>query len=216
MKKRRNDREYLLVGVTGGIGSGKSVVCGLFQELGRSVISADEVARNLTETDRHVKGSIRTTFGAEVFQSNGELDRKKLAEIVFSDGRLRKRLNKIIHPKVFDSLQQHIDSLSRQQQIPYVVIEAALIYETELNKDLDYVIVVDAQEETRILRVIQRDGNSRREILKRIRSQMQSNRKVQKADFVIYNNGQVSELHEKVKFVDLILTSILSSKNTSK
>ncbi len=215
MKKERKDRESLLVGVTGGIGSGKSVVCRLFAQLGRVVISADTLARKVTETDSRVRGSIRTTFGAEVFRSNGKLDRKKLAEIVFSDEWLRKRLNKIVHPRVFDSLQQHIDSLSRQQRIPYVVIEAALIYETGLHQKLDYVIVVDAQKEIRVSRVGQRDGISRKEILGRMGSQMQGDRKVQLADFVIHNNGKISELSAKVKLIDLILTAVKSSTKSA-
>lgn len=214
--KKNKANEYLLIGVTGGIGSGKSAVCGLFAQLGRSVISADTVAKKLTETDIHVRRSIRNTFGAEVFQSNGELDRKKLAEIVFADGRLRKRLGKIVHPMVFASLQQHIDSLSHQQRIPYVVIEAALIYETRLHKDLDYVIVVNAQEKIRMLRVIRRDGISRQEVLMRMKSQMPNDRKIRMADFVVNNNGQISELYSKVKLIDLILTAVMSPKRVSK
>ena len=209
-------REYLLVGVTGGIGSGKSVVCELLAQLGRCVLSADAVARSLTESDSQVKESIRSTFGIEVFHSNGELDRKKLAEMVFSDERLRKRLNKIVHPKVFSSLQHHVDSLLPHQRLPYVVIEAALIYETGLHKNLDYVIVVDAREKSRISRVMKRDGITRREVLSRMNSQLPSSRKIGMADFAIHNNGKISELYSRVKLIDRILTAVISSKRPRK
>jgi dephospho-CoA kinase len=201
----RSSRGYLLVGVTGGIGSGKSTVCRAFAKLGRQVISADLIARSLTETDPMIRTKITQTFGAAIYRSNGSLDRKKLAAQVFADMRLREQLDAIVHPEVFRDLERRLNGLAKARRRPYVVIEAALVYESGFDKGLDRVVVVTADEESRIVRVMQRDGCSREEVLRRINSQMPAGQKASKGDYIIVNEQNSTLLESKVQFIDALL-----------
>ena len=204
----RRRKDYLRIGVTGGIGSGKSIVCSVFQTIGRTVISADGIARDIVETDTMTRDGIRDAFGSTIFSQDGVLDRKTLASIVFSDKRKKKILESLVHPVVFERLEFAIQQLSPGQRSPYVVIEAALVFESGMDKDLDYTIVVDADEEMRIQRIMKRDGLQRPQILQRMSSQMDAKKKARLADFTIVNVGHESELVEKVKFVDRLLTTM--------
>jgi dephospho-CoA kinase len=204
----RSDSGFLRVGVTGGIGSGKSEVCALFAGLGREVISADIIANEITETDDDVRRQLRTVFGEGVYAGDGRLNRAWLARVVFGDARRRKQLNGIVHPVVFRRLEARISSLSPQRAAPYIIIEAALIYESGLDRTLDCVIVVDADEQTRITRVMQRDGCTRDDVLRRIAAQMPAPRKVARADFVIRNERNATDLDCKVRFLDTVLRAI--------
>jgi dephospho-CoA kinase len=195
------------VGVTGGIGSGKTEVCRMFEELGVPVLYADAIARTITEEDGEVKTKIRKTFGSAVFDSTGRLDRKKMASIVFSDEKAKLRLNGIVHPKVFESIDKTIAGFSHSST-RFVIIEAALIYETKMDKDLDYVIVVDAEREERIRRVADRDNISRNDVLKRMQAQMAVEEKLEKADFIIRNNGSREELRGRVRFIHNLISML--------
>ncbi len=206
------EEQYLRVGVTGGIGSGKSTVCKLFAQMGRVVISADEIARELTATNDDIKAAIRETFGDEVFHSSGALNRKALAEVVFNNQEAKEKLNAIIHPLVFETIEARINALKPSQRSPYVIIEAALIYESRMDDDMHYVIVVDAKEELRIERVMERDEVDRAAVLARIRSQMNVQEKVELADFVIVNEGTEADLIERVAFIDRLLTMMGTTK----
>lgn len=199
---------FIRVGVTGGIGSGKSTVCKLFASLGRVVLSADEIAKDLTNTNDVIKSSIRKMFGENVFLPNGLLDRKALAAIVFKNHSLRKKLDSIIHPHVFVAIEDAIEKLPPSKRSPYVIIEAALIYESGMDERLDYVVVVNADEETRIRRVMERDQATREAVLARIHSQMDMAKKVKLADFIIENDGSEDELLERTKFIDRIHSHI--------
>jgi len=206
---RSAKKEFLRVGVTGGIGSGKSTVCAFFVSMGRTVISADQIARDITEGDKSVQEKIRKVFGRDIYLASGEVDRKRLADIVFQDARLKARLNAIVHPVVFDVIDHTLDHLPSDKKIPYVLIEAALIFESGLDKRLDYTIVIDADEETRIARVMTRDGATRQEVLNRISSQMPVKKKLAKADFIIENNSSENELLPKVHFLDSVLRQLV-------
>jgi dephospho-CoA kinase len=205
-------RDCLRVGVTGGIGGGKSTVCRLFGQLGRTVLSADNIAHELTQHNESVKAGIRRVFGPDMYAVDGSLDRRKLAAVVFRDESLRKKLNAIIHPLVFQSLENRILDLSPGARTPYVLIEAALIFETGMNERLDYVIVVDAPEEKRITRVIARDGISRREVMQRIRSQFTVGQRRMKADFIIDNDGAEADLFSRVRFLDSLFSLMISPR----
>jgi dephospho-CoA kinase len=200
----------LLVGVTGGIGSGKSAVCREFERLGRMVLSADGIARELTENDGEVREEISTVFGPAVFAADGSLKRKEVADIVFHNRELREKLNAIIHPRVFTRIDTMLSHLPPAARHPYTVIEAALIFESGMDRWLDCTIVVDAPEELRIGRVMKRDGCSREEVLARIASQMSAHRKREKADFVLENNDALSTLASNVAFLDRLLASMRS------
>lgn len=199
---------FLRVGVTGGIGSGKSLVCNAFREMSRKVIEADTIARILVDSDQAIQSHIRTTFGSSLFSPSGTLDRRALAGVVFSDPAKLKKLNAIVHPSVFRIIDEEIHSSLPEELRPFIVIEAALIYEAGMDKDLDYVLVVDAPEEIRIRRVMNRDGLSRQDVLLRVRAQLSVETKVKKADFVVENNGTPGELFERIRFINHLLTLI--------
>lgn len=197
-------REYLLVGVTGGIGSGKSVVCEEFRARGRTVLHADQVARDLTEKDPSVAGAIRSAFG-EVYDAAGALDRKALAALVFSDRKKLEKLNAIVHPAVFRAIDRQLREMHPEDLQPYVVIEAALIFESGMDAVLDFVVVVDAPEELRIRRVMERDGVAPDEVRARMASQMKTDEKLRRADFTIDNSGEREGLAEIIGFLDTLL-----------
>ena len=205
---------FLRVAVTGGIGSGKSTVCKLFSRMGRGVIMADGVAHRIADEDIEAKKAIRREFGVSAYLPNGLLDRKRMAETVFADGHQRQKLDSIIHPRVFREIDKQLDSLSPKQYHPYVLIEAALVFETGMEMSLDYAIVVTAEEETCIHRVMARDMVSREDVLRRIEAQMPIGEKVKRADFVITNNGPESELDATVSFLDRLLSHIGATRTT--
>jgi dephospho-CoA kinase len=195
---------YLRIGVTGGIGSGKSTVCALFASRGRVVIYADAIARDLTEHDAGIREQIKKAFGVDIYRTDGSLQRKKLAEIVFTDPRLRKKLDSIVHPRVFEAIDRAITMLDASGRSPYVMVEAALIFESGMDAHLDYTVVVDAPENVRISRVISRDACTRDEVMIRIQSQMPVEQKLKRADFVIDNGGDETELAARVAFLDAL------------
>ncbi len=210
---RSRKRKLLKVGLTGGIGSGKSLVAAMFKGLGVPALSADEIARSLTETDKSVKRGIRRHFGSTVFRKDGSLDRKRLADIIFSNKDERETLNAIVHPLVLRKIEEEITKLEKRSHTPFVIHEAALIYEAGADKGLDYIVFVDADEETRIRRVIERDGISRAEVSRRIDSQMPAEKKRELADFVITNDGDIKSLEKRVKFLfDLFLKIGVTTK----
>ena len=198
----------MTVGVTGGIGSGKSTVCREFTRLGRKVLSADAIAYDLTEDDSLVRRDIRKAFGAEVFAEDGSLRRKELAALVFRDARKRERLNSIVHPRVFEVIEKTLLSVSTRSTRPYIVIEAALIFESGMDRWLDYVIVVNAREKTRISRVMQRDRCTGADVRYRIASQMPAGEKAARGDFVIQNDGDRKDLRRRIQFLDRVLSSL--------
>jgi dephospho-CoA kinase len=195
----------LRVGVTGGIGSGKSTVCKLLETFGRTVLSADEIAKKLTNSNADIQAEIRKEFGDDVFLESGVLSRKALAEIAFKSKSSIEKLNAIVHPRVFSTLESEIQSLKPSQCSPYIVIEAALMYETRMDDDLNYVIVVTADEETRVSRVMNRDKLTRNEARARMKFQMDEKEKIELADFVIMNDGTQADLIERMKFIDKLL-----------
>ncbi len=187
----------LKIGLTGNIGSGKTLVSGLFKELGIPVFHADTEAKRLFEDDR-IRIRIRELFGDEVFSVSGEINRAKLAEIVFSDREKLERLNSVIHPEV---RRKYAEWCRLLRDVPYNLYEAAILYESGHYLEMDRVICVVAPEELRIRRVMERDHLTREEVIRRMASQWPEERKAAMADFVIVNDGikqpevQVMEVH---------------------
>jgi dephospho-CoA kinase len=205
--QKERKRRILRIGLTGGIGSGKSLVAAIFRSLGSPVLSADEIARDLTDSDPIVKKRIRQEFGTGVFKRDGSLDRKAMADIVFSNKEKRKKLNAIVHPAVIKRMDEESKKLEGIGDTPCVIHEAALIYEAGVDKNLDYVIVVDADEDKRIHRVMDRDGISRTDVQRRIDAQIPAELKRKMADFVIENDGDTKSLQQRVRFLyNLFLT----------
>lgn len=188
----------LKIGLTGGIGSGKSTIAAIFRVLGIPVFQADQVAKTLMETDAGLMKNLRNAFGDLVFQE-GKLDRKYLANLVFSDPYQLDVLNALVHPVTIQAAEEW----AKQQSAPYVVKEAALFFEAGSAIGFDYMIGVSSPQTIRIHRVMQRDGVSREEVLSRMNRQIQESIKMRLCDFVILNDEQhllipqVLSLHEK-------------------
>jgi dephospho-CoA kinase len=191
------------IGITGGIGSGKTTVCRIFETLGIPVFYADDESKIILFTDSSVLEQVRKIFGEKVF-TDGIPDRKKLATIVFNNPEKLRQLNSILHSMVF----QHFENwMLEKKDSSYILMEAALIYETAREKFLDKVIVVSASEEIRIRRIMMRDKISEADVRARMSQQYTQELKEEKADFIIENNEnqllipQVMEIHEKLLFL---------------
>jgi dephospho-CoA kinase len=189
-------------------------VCLCFGQLGRVVLSADLTARTLTETDAGVRRAIMEKFGTGIYSPEGRLRRSELARIVFAHPAKLRALNAIVHPFVFSSLNEALLRLPASRGRPYVVVEAALIFESGMDRDLDATVVVSAPEETRIDRVVRRDNLPRDEIIARMRAQMSPGETSRRGDFVLENGGAEEDLMEKVKFIDRVLTLMFANKNS--
>jgi dephospho-CoA kinase len=189
----------LKMGLTGGIGSGKSLVCKIFSTLGIPVFHSDEVSRDLMDHDPEIIRKITGIFGNGIYR-NGILDRKALSGIVFTDKKALEKLNAIIHPAVSAVFDEWLTGCGDP---PYIIKESAIIFESGTNKGLDYVIVVSAPEDLRVSRVMERDGTSEEEVLLRMRNQMNDSERTTRSDEIVYNDGhrlvipQVLELHKK-------------------
>jgi dephospho-CoA kinase len=188
------------VGITGGIGSGKSVVCHILEKLGVPVYSADKEARNLMNTDSELKEGILKIFGDQTDGKNG-LDRLFLAGAVFGDSAKLSKLNGLVHPAVRKDFNRWV---TLQTGSSYVVEEAAILFESGAGMEMDLSVVVYAPEELRINRVMERDQVEREAVLKRMRHQLSEEEKVKIADHIIYNDEtqmllpQVIEMHRKI------------------
>lgn len=191
----------LKVGITGGIGSGKSIVCDLFTLMGIPVFNSDLVARKLLTTDPRILGGIVSLFGTDVLQADGSPDRKKIGALVFADKAALDALNGLVHPAVFLAFYDWADGLGAG--IPYCIKEAAIMFESGSAKQNDVNVLVFSDLETRIGRVTRRDGFSREQVLSRISQQMSETEKLKLADEVIYNDREHS-LIEQVMELDKI------------
>jgi len=213
MLSMKNKIKYntLAIGITGGIGSGKSGVSKIFQSQGFKIIHADTVAKQLIESSAKIRNEIRRLFGKDAILTDDRLDRKKIADVVFKDPACKDSLNDIIHPPVLDYIRNEIDRAKLLGTSPMMVVEAALIFEAGSEDMYDYVIVIDADEETRIRRIMIRDNCTREDVLNRINSQMSPVKKIELADFVIDNSGDKKSLEQKTLFLCNLLKSIAST-----
>jgi dephospho-CoA kinase len=191
----------LKIGITGGIGSGKTTVCHLFETLHIPVYYADDAAKWLMNNNADLIIAIKNAFGSDVYNDQNQLQRTKLASIVFSNANARKLLEGLVHPAVEQHNQQWIE---QHKNAPYVLKEAALIFESGSYKHLDKVITVTAPLELRISRVTKRDNATVEQVKARIAAQMPDEEKIRLSDFVIYNNEQqmlipqVMHIHEQI------------------
>lgn len=176
----------LKVGITGGIGSGKTTVARIFQLLGIPVYFADQAARSIMQTDPEVIGQVKTLLGDEAYLPDGTLNRVYVAKRVFQDQRLLEQLNAITHPATI----RDAENWMKQQHTPYAIKEAALLFETSAFHYLDRIIVVYAPRALRIQRVMQRDHVSAEEVKRRMLQQIAPEIAIRLADDVIYNDEQ--------------------------
>jgi dephospho-CoA kinase len=189
------------VGITGGIGSGKSTISKLFGFLGIPVFFADEEAKKLMVEDQELIGKIKATFGDEAYLGK-ELNRAYLAKLVFKNKAMLEQLNTIVHPALGKRYERWHEM---QQDVPYTLKEAAILFEMGGAEAMDKIITVFAPEALRIKRVMERDGATEQAVRDRISKQMPDEEKVKRADFVIINDGQHS-LIQQVLDIHKLLT----------
>ena len=189
----------LKIGLTGGIGSGKSTVAKIFELLNVPVYYADEASKRLYHTDKQLMADLKKHFGEDVY-TNDQLNRSRLAELVFTNPEKLELLNSLVHPPTLRDAEEWM----QKQTAPYILKEAALLFETGSAAGLDYVIGVKAPQHIRIKRVMDRDGVSREQVMSRMDRQLDEEIKMKLCDFIIDNSEhelvipQVLELHERL------------------
>ena len=188
----------LRVGLTGGIGSGKSAASNILAEQGAFVFDSDAEAKQILETNKEAQQELIAEFSTDIMGADGAIDRKKLARIGLQDEDHQLRLNTIVHPYVFNRIDKTFEQISQSKKYSLFIVDGALIYESGYDQHLDYVIVVTALYRHRLERALQRGNLTRDEILKRMDLQWSEEEKLRMADFVIHNDGNLEELIEKV------------------
>lgn len=189
----------IIVGLTGGIGSGKSTVINHFKQLGVNCYQADKEAKKLMDSDRKLINEIQNSFGNNIY-INSKLDRKKLASIVFRDKNKLQLLNSIVHPLV----NQHFINYCKDLDYKYIIKEVAIIFETKTQDKFDKIILIKAPKEERVNRIVIRDNCSRQDAVDRISNQIDDKYKIDKSDFIIDNinlkdiPNKVLEIHNRI------------------
>ncbi len=192
-----------LIGLTGGIGSGKSTVAAMFKILAIPVYESDSKAKLLMESDETLKKQIRDLLGSNAYTEGGYLNRSWIASQVFADRKKLEELNAIVHPAVYKDLVTW-GSLEDQLKAPYLIQESAIFFEEDLTSRVEAIILVVADQETRIARVMARDNLERSQVMKRIEHQWPDEKKIPLADYVIFNDQnrkliqQVTDIHEMI------------------
>lgn len=216
----------LRVGLTGGLGSGKSTAAGIFKALGAHILSSDEIGRNLMQPGQNVFETIVATFGPAVVMADGALDRAALAEIAFTDGRAEE-LNAIVHPAVIARQEELAHNIAESEPNAIVLVESALIFETNYGgkegwrKRFDKLILVTAPEEMRVARFLKRSTAGRQvsaselaaleaEAHRRIAQQIPDEQKAAYCDYVLTNNGDVKELEWQIDQLWPLLVALAS------
>jgi dephospho-CoA kinase len=196
------------IGVTGGIGSGKTAVCDIFKRLGVPVLRSDDIAKELSNSNPVIRKKLTAILGPETYSDTGMLDRSFVASKVFSNKSVRRKIEAVIHPFVEKERERLVLGL-QEGGSRMVVMESALFYETGLFKKLDTMIVVNAEETLRVARLCRRDAVSEEKIRQRINSQLDAKKKIEKADYVIHNNGTEEELESKVRFLYTLFNQMI-------
>jgi len=191
----------LMVGLTGGIGSGKSTVAGMFEDEGAHVIDFDHLARIVVEPDKPAWREIIDYFGPEIMSSDRTLNRSALAEIVFSDNKSRKALEGFTHPRIFKERDTLIKAIKRKDPLSIVIIDFPLLFELDLNKRFDKVILVYVSRVVQVRRLIKRGGIVGEEVEKRLDAQLPIEEKRSLSDYIIDNEGSLNDTRDQVRKV---------------
>jgi dephospho-CoA kinase len=191
----------VVVGLTGGVASGKSTVVSMFAEEGARVIDVDELSRVVVEPGRPAWHEIIAFFGREVLREDGALDRRRLGHIVFSDTRKRRELEQIVHPRVLEEYEKRLSLIREKTNQAIVIADVPLLMEVELEARFDRVIVVYAPPKSQKERLIKRDGLTEQAALERLTTQMPIEEKARRADSVIDNSGSLEETRRQVRRV---------------
>ena len=208
-------RQFLLVGLTGGIATGKSTVSDMFRRLGCVVIDADLLARDVVEPGEPALAQIAAEFGASVLQPDGALDRKKLGAIVFADPARRKRLEQITHPAIGERFQRRLHELDAQEFAGIVLWDAPVMIESGGYRLMEKLVVVTTDEPTQAARLRTRDGIGGDDAERKIRSQMPVAEKAKLADYVIDNGGDRVSTEAQVREVHAALLRDLAARGPS-
>lgn len=187
-----------LFGVTGGIGSGKSTVCKLLQQQGIHIIAADPLAKDLTRTSPEIRTALIAEFGPAIYLPDGEPNKDKLRELVFSSPETRDRINSIIHPVVLTWIENEANRLHADEDKELIGVEAALIFESGMQRMLDAVVVVHAPLDKRRQWLQQRDNIDAETVSQRMAAQMPVDEKLRRADYVVHNHGSILDLQQEV------------------
>jgi dephospho-CoA kinase len=206
------DRRFLLVGLTGGIATGKSTVSAMFRGLGCVVIDADVLAREVVEPGERAYEQIVAYFGGEVVSPDGTLDRKALAQRVFAAPDERKRLEAITHPQIRDRFAEHLGELAARDYDGIVIFDAPVMIESGNYRSMDRLVVVTADDAAQVNRQMSRDASTEEAARQRIGSQLPLADKVKLADYVIDNGGSLAETEEQVRAVHRALLAELQTR----
>jgi dephospho-CoA kinase len=177
------ERKSLKLGITGGIGSGKSTVCRVFAVLGIPVFSADDEAKKIQDNDRFIQDQISSLAGRDLFPG-GRLDRAEMARLIFSNSGLLEKVNAVVHPAVFNSFEKWL----KLQNSPYSIMEAAILFESGASKLMDRIVTVVTPLEERIERLVAGKRFTREQVTERIRNQLDDSSRLPQSDFIIFNS----------------------------
>jgi len=208
----------LIVGLTGGVASGKTAVSQVLKEEGAYIIDADQIARELVQPHKPAWNELIRAFGQEILREDGSIHRKKLADKVFADPKQRKLLNQILHPRIKEEMDRRAKKIGEKDPNAIVVIDAPLIVELGDHREMDKLIVVTTTQTQQIERMKDRDGTSPKEALRIVSSQMPMEEKSKFADYVIQNEGSLEETKKRAKeiFKDLKRVALHTKKDTKR
>ena len=201
----------LIVGLTGGIATGKSVVTGYLRELGAYIVDWDVIARAVVEPGLPAWQDITQYFGKEIVQPDGRIDRSKLGEVVFGDEAKRRKLNSFTHPRIMEEAEMQARAVLDTDVDAVVIHDVPLLFEAGLDKMVDKTVLVYATEENQVRRLMDRDSMSRESAIERLNTQMPVTDKVRQADFVIDNNGSIEQTREQVRRLYRELVALAST-----
>lgn len=191
----------IVVGLTGGIACGKSTVVDQFKKLGAKIIDADKIAHQVLRENLKVKNKIIKNFGREIFEKGGEINRKKLGEIVFSNKNKLKLLNRITHPLIITEIKKQIHNLLTYQLTnlsTVIILDAPLLFEAKITHLVDKIVVISVPKEIQLKRLMERNRLSKKEVLQRINSQWDIRKKIRFADFVVDNTQPISRVRQQI------------------
>jgi len=200
----------LVVGLTGGIGSGKSAASMQFELLGRPIIDADIVAREVVEPGEIALTKIVEQFGADMLTEDGTLDRASLRETVFSDTKSREWLEQLLHPIIRTRIMENIESY--QGTVPFVILTSPLLLETDQHKMVDHIIVIDVPESLQVERVISRDKNNEDQIKRIMGAQLSRQARLDLADTVLDNSSNLDNLVNQIQLLDIKLRELAANE----
>lgn len=187
-----------VIGLTGSIGSGKSTVSSILRDLGAYIIDADMIAHEVVMPGTEGLELVCKEFGHKMLDESGMLDRRRLGDMVFSDAEKLKRLNELLHPLIFKRIDEELHKLKQSSPVAITVLDAPLLIECNLQNKVDEVWLVIADDDIRLDRLMERNGLSYQQALKRMSSQMPQEEKLKYADIVIENNGEKEQLKQRV------------------